>query len=94
MEDEAESVEEHLHGGGNVKRVVRGCKDDPIGRHHLFNEHVTVVLQRTELFTFGEAPFAAFANPKLKKLIFVFPIHQALREGRGSPGQWRTGSIL
>lgn len=65
MEDEAESVEEDLHNGGHLERVVRGCKDDPIRRHDLLDKHVPVVLQGTEFLTLVEAQLATSAGPKL-----------------------------
>jgi len=64
MEDETESLEEDLHHGGDLERVVRGCEDDSIRRHHLFDEHVPVVLQGTELLTLLEAHLATSANPE------------------------------
>jgi len=59
MEDEAEPVEERLHGRRYLVRVIRGCEDDSIGRHELLDEQVPIVLQRTVLLAFVEAQLAA-----------------------------------
>jgi hypothetical protein len=58
----AEPVEERLHDGGYLKRIVRGCKDDSVRRHHLLDEHIPVVLQRTVLLALPEAHPAASAS--------------------------------
>ena len=59
MEHEAEPVEERLHGRRNLERVIRGCEDDSIGRHELFDEHVPIILQRAVFLASDEAQLAA-----------------------------------
>ena len=62
MEDEAEPVEEDFHHAGDVPRKVRGREDDAVGSHHLPDEDVPVVLQRTRFLTLHEAELTGSAG--------------------------------
>jgi len=65
MKYKAEPVKENLHDGGNLERVIWGCKDDSIRRHDLLYKEVPLVLQLTELLSFVDTQFAASASPDL-----------------------------
>jgi hypothetical protein len=63
MEEETEPVEEGLHHGGDMERIVGAREHDTVRLHHLFDEHIPVVLQGTEFLPLLEARLAASADP-------------------------------
>jgi len=59
VENETEPVEEGLHDGGDLERIVWRGENDSIGGHHLVDQDVPVVFKRATLFSVEETGFAA-----------------------------------
>ena len=62
VKGEPQSIEERLHDGGYLERIVRRCKNDSVRGHHFLDEHIPIVLQRTVLLAFLEAHLTAYAG--------------------------------